>query len=275
MKITFISNACAIYEAKGFRLLADPWLTEPAFGSWVHEPPLKTKPEDVLDVDALYISHIHPDHLDPNTLKLFRKDIPIITLHDKYNFCTKKLEKLGFKDIRATPDTFESKLGPFKLTTFGPFTKHPFFEDSAEIGNIVDSALLIEAGGIKILNTNDNTPDLASAYSLRNKYGPFDMVQLNFNNAGAYPACFDNLSLKEKNEEAIRCVNRNLDHMLNVARGLNAKFTMPFAGAYKLGYGLEHMNAYLGTTSALRACDFLLENGVRPLYLVEGEVYEL
>ena len=51
-------------------------------------PPLKTKLSDVQNVDAIYISHIHPDHYDDRYFN-FRKDIPIIILNEGPNFLKK------------------------------------------------------------------------------------------------------------------------------------------------------------------------------------------
>ena len=281
MKVTFISNAAAIYEHEGFRLMSDPWLVPGAFGTWTHSPPLKTKPADVANVDALYISHIHEDHLCPKTLAVFRRDIPIVTLLDKLSLADKKLAELGFTHVHAFGDRNQweadirgPKFGPFDLTLFGPFTKHPFHADACELGNVVDSALLIEAGGIKVLNTNDNTPSLEAAEWLRKAYGPFDLVQLNWNNAGPYPACFDNLTEDEKRSEATRCLYRNLEHMAKVAKILDARYTMPFAGAYKLGYGMEHLNEFLGTCSAEDAANYLSGEGINAFALDEGECFD-
>lgn len=276
MKLTFITNACAIYESQGFRLLSDPWFTPGAFGSWTHDPPLKTKIEDVLGVDAIYISHIHQDHLDPEALKHFRKDIPIVTLKDRLGITERKLKELGFECVVAIGDKMSTELvmPDAALHLFAPFTKHPFHD--SDIGNVVDSALLIEAEGKKILNTNDNTPSLEAAEWLKKEYGPFDLVQLNWNNAGPFPACFTNLSHDEKLAAAKDCVQRNLGHMAKVAKILDAKYTMPFAGAYKLAFGYEHLNQYLGTCSAEEAGLFLSKYfGINAVWLKEGETLEL
>lgn len=275
MKLTFITNACCIVEAQGFRLLSDPWLVPGAFGTWTHDPPLRTRPEDVADVDALYISHVHPDHLCPATLASFRKDVPVVTLKDKLGITERKLGELGFTQVFALPERASAGRFPFRFTLFAPFTAHPFHGDDCELGNVLDSAMLIEADGQRILNTNDNTPDVEAAEWLRRDYGPFDVVQLNWNNAGPYPACFDNLSHDEKLSEASRILERNLAHMAAVAKVLGAKYTMPFAGQYKLGFGMEHLNQYLGTCPAREACAYLENAGIRPLYLEEGQSLDL
>src|SRR4051812_11015456 len=119
MKLTFIANACCIYEENGYRLLTDPWLTDGAFeGSWFHYPPLKTKAEDLLEVDALYISHLHPDHFDETVLSQFRKDIPIVVLDHTYPFLVRNLERLGFTNLIKFTDGQTQGLGPFQLTIY-------------------------------------------------------------------------------------------------------------------------------------------------------------
>lgn len=275
MKLRFITNACCIYEAVGFRLLADPWLVPGAFGTWVHDPPITTKPEDVLDVDALYISHIHPDHCDAETLKHFRRDIPIITLKDNLSLCAKHLAKLGFTNVVALADREQRGIGPFRVTMFGPFTKHPFHADDCEIGNVVDSALRVEHDGYSVLNCNDNAMSLEAAFEFRREYGSPTVAQLNYNSAGPYPACFRNLSNDEKLAESNRLIERHLDHMMQVADALRADYVMPFAGAYKLGFGYEHLNPYLGTVSAEYAAQRLRLKGFDVVELKENEVADL
>ena len=270
MKLTFYDNACCLYESESFRLLTDPWLSESCFeNAWIHVNPLKTKPQDLLDVDALYISHLHQDHLDPETLKYFRRDIPIVTLKDKFSLCARQLEKLGFSNVIAIPDKGVLHIGPFDITFFAPFRQHPFL--NCQVGNVVDSAVIVEAGGVKVLNANDNTPDIDSARWLGETYGPFDVAQINFNNASEYPCCFMNLSYGEKLAESRKCIARNLAHMAEVGRLVKAKQVMPFAGSFKLSEKWEHMNEYLGATTDKKAVAYLQEQGLRAFTLAEGE----
>ncbi|SVE46189.1 uncharacterized protein METZ01_LOCUS499043, partial [marine metagenome] len=64
MKFEFIANACGIFTSdEEIKILTDPWIINGAFdGSWCHSHPLKTTVENLQDVDAIYVSHIHPDH---------------------------------------------------------------------------------------------------------------------------------------------------------------------------------------------------------------------
>jgi L-ascorbate metabolism protein UlaG (beta-lactamase superfamily) len=274
MKIRMISNATCIYEHDGYRILSDPWLTEPIFhGSWYHDYPLITKPEDVLDMDALYISHIHSDHCDPETLKHFRKDIPIFVLEEKTHFLPKHLAKMGFTNVDTLEENIVYDYGPFGVLMFAPFTKHPYYE--CEIGNIVDSAVLFEVGGKTVLNCNDNMLSVEKALELKSRFGQIDVAQLNYNNAGPYPACFNNLTIEEKKREHELCIATNLYHLLKVARALGPRLVMPFAGAYKLGGGKEHLNEFLGTTTVDYTCEYLEGFDFKTLNLKENDEYEV
>ena len=82
MKFEFIGNAGGIfYGSEGTKILCDPWIVPGVFeGSWFHYPPLKTKIKDLQNVDAIYVSHIHPDHYDEQNFN-FPKQIPLIEPH--------------------------------------------------------------------------------------------------------------------------------------------------------------------------------------------------
>ena len=244
----FIANASGIFiGSEGTSILCDPWLVDGVFeGSWCHFPPLSTKIDDVKDVDAIYISHLHPDHFDERNFE-FDKSKPLIVLDHGPNFLIKKLELLGFKNLIKIRDGQTKKYKEFALTMFAPFAKHNFHD--AKIGNLIDSALLIECNGLSALNANDNTPTIEAAEMLREKYGSISLAMINYNAAGPYPSCFDNLTKEQKIEEHSRILKRNFEHLKSVIEHMQPKFLLPFAGAYVLGGSLHEKNEYLGTTT--------------------------
>lgn len=276
MIVRFYTNACCTYEIPGYRLLADPWLSPTAFeGSWEHDPPITTRPEDLADVDALYISHIHEDHCDPATLKHFRRDIPIFVLRDEHQFLARHLGRMGFTLIVLCDPMqgYEIAEG-LRIRIFPPFVAHPFH--GAELGNLIDSALYVEhEGGGSALNCNDNTPTVDAAAMLRHEFGAPTLAQINYNCAGPYPACFVNLTDDERRAEANRLVRRNLRHMGDVAEALGARYVMPFAGAFRASGDKAHLNPYLGTTTAQAAGWHLELRGFRPVVLGEGETVDV
>jgi UDP-MurNAc hydroxylase len=277
MKLTFIANACCIYEAGGLRLLADPWLVDGAFeGAWFHAPALKTTPADVADVDALFISHIHPDHYDLKTLAVFRRDIPIFILDAPPNFLRKSLQGLGFTNVVTIVPETPYYFGPFELTLFEPFARHVYHE--AEIGNLIDSALLLRAEGVSVLNANDNALSEEAARDIHKRFGPFTVAQLNYNAAGPFPSCFDNLSEPEKSERHRVVLNRNLAQMVRITEILDCEYLMPFAGAYVIGGKEWRKNRTLGTTTWDEAAAYAhthSQGAIKPLVLNEGLTFDL
>ncbi|MFZ4516705.1 MAG: MBL fold metallo-hydrolase [Acidimicrobiia bacterium] len=276
LTFTFIANACGVFTGDdGTRLLMDPWLVDGVFeGSWCHYPPLSTHIEDLQDVDAIYVSHIHPDHFDSRFFD-FRRDMPIVVLERKNNFLQKRIEGMGYTNVQAVADGATTTIGALEITLFKPFTTHNFHD--ATVGNVIDSAIVIASDGVHALNANDNTPTPEACRMLRERFGRFDLAMLNYNAAGPYPACFLNLSEAERYAEHDRILQRNMDYMIDLLRVLEPAACLPFAGAYVLGGSQRHKNPYLGTTTWDACAEYLRAHGA-PCELVtlrEGTTYDV
>jgi len=267
LSFKFIANACGIFFGKnGTKILCDPWLVDGVFdGSWCHFPKIKTTMNDVKNVDAIYISHLHPDHFDERHFD-FDKSTPLIVLDHGPNFLIKKLTALGYTNLIKIKNEETITYREFELTLFAPFAKHNFHE--ATVGNLLDSALLISCDGVSALNANDNTPSIESAEMLKSKYGPITLAMLNYNAAGPYPSCFDNLSEAKKLTENVRLLERNFTHVKNFLAAMKPRFMLPFAGAYVLGGDLHFKNKYLGTTTWDECANWLNKNNVHPAKVV-------
>ena len=276
MKFTFIANACGIFTfSSGARLLVDPWLNDGVFeGSWCHYPPLKTTHQDLQDVDAVYLSHIHPDHYDDRFFD-YPKDIPIFILKSKHNFLLRNLLEKGYTNVIEVESGVPHVFREATLTIFSPFTSNVFHE--SEAGNLIDSALVVEdKDGTSAFNANDNTPDLESCKFLRNKYGCFDLAMLNYNAAGPYPSCFRNLSDEDKAAAHNDVLERNIKHLIECCDILRPKVVLPFAGAYVIGGKEYKKNKFLGTTTwDYCAQEIRKYSPHKVLTLREGDVYDL
>lgn len=248
LSFTFIANACGIFTGgQGTRLLCDPWLNDGVFeGSWCHSPPLRTTWADVQDVDAVYVSHLHPDHFDERFWAI-PKEVPLVVLDHGPNFLIKKLQALGHHNLLRVQDGQTVQFKELSLTLFAPFAKHNFHD--AKVGNLIDSALVVACDGVRAFNANDNTPNLEACTMLRERFGTLDLAMLNYNAAGPYPSCFDNLSRDEKISESRRVLQRNFANARGLLAELRPRAVLPFAGAYVLGGSLHEKNAYLGTAS--------------------------
>jgi UDP-MurNAc hydroxylase len=280
MKLQFISNACCIVESsEGTKIVTDPWLDDGVFdGSWCHFHKLKTTWDDLQSVDAVYVSHVHPDHFDERFFQ-FPKDTPMIVLDHGMNFLHKNLIKMGYKNLVKIKNWETVSFKDLKLTLFSPFAGNNYFEENTKIGNLIDSAILFEADNKKIFNANDNTPNPEACKELKERFGVFDISMMNYNAAGPYPACFNNLNDDEKVSEHFKNLERNVDYTYENLRVLNSKYFLPFAGAYVLGGKLSYKNKYLGTMSWDKCIDMLNKKdsiqGTEYIALNEGTTFNL
>ncbi len=259
MNFKFIGNAGGIFiGSEGTKILCDPWIVDGVFeDSWYHYPPLKTKLEDIQDVDGIYVSHVHPDHFDDRYFD-FPKEIPLFTLDEGPNFLKKNLINKGYKNFIDIKNDQTVQFKEFKLTLYKPFTKH-IFEESL-VGNLIDSALVVQNNNLTAINFNDNTPDENACLFLKNKFKNIDLAMLNYNAAGPYPSCFDDFTVEEKKTENKRILKRNFDHLCKIIPILQPKSVLPFAGSYIIGGKNYYKNDYLGTTTWDECAEYLVKN---------------
>jgi UDP-MurNAc hydroxylase len=280
MKLKFIANACCIVESKkGTKIVSDPWLNDGVFeGSWCHFHELKTTWDDLQSVDAVYVSHVHPDHFD-NRFFQFPKDTPMIVLDHGKNFLHKNLISMGYTNLIKVKNYETLPFKDFKLSLFAPFVGHNFFEENTKIGNLIDSAIVYEADNQSIFNANDNNPDPDSCRELKKRFGTFDLSMMNYNSAGPYPSCFNNLNEEEKAAEHSKNLQRNVDYLYENLKILSSKYFLPFAGAYVLGGKLAYKNKYLGTMSWDKCIEMLKDKeniqATEYIALNEGTTFDL
>jgi UDP-MurNAc hydroxylase len=150
VRVTYYGQACTLIEVAGRRILTDPWLTEGAyFSTWFHTPLLSDVQVSTATlagekIDYVFLSHEHPDHLDPATLQQLAGDVPIIICRFRTRRFRQHLERLGFPNIRELESGQATDLGDgLKVTVFR----------TAEYVN--DSALLVEGEGLHVFNETD------------------------------------------------------------------------------------------------------------------------
>src|SRR5260370_31529958 len=105
MRITYLGQACTLIEAAGKKILTDPWLTEGAyFGTWFHTHVLAeagiAPASFPKDIDYVFISHEQEDHLDPESLRHFSPDVPVLICRFATPKFRRYLESLGLRNIR-------------------------------------------------------------------------------------------------------------------------------------------------------------------------------
>lgn len=257
MKLTFIKSASVVIEYEKIKVLCDPWMSDGIYyGSWYHYPPLEVEPENFFDVNYIYISHIHPDHMDKFTLEKFPKKIPIL-IHDyQEKFLKIILQKIGFETIIEIPHKevfFLSKNFSIEILAAdncdpsycGKFFGCPI----SMIGNKtlqIDSLAVFHAENKTIVNTNDCQYELAKEVCdyIVEKYSKIDLLLTGYSSATAYPQCFESLTVDEKIKEKFRIREQFLRKAALYAKHLKASFLFPFAGQYVLGGKLFKLNKF-------------------------------
>lgn len=260
MRVQFISSACTLLEHEGIRILTDPWLTEGIYyGSWYHYPlPALTIKDFQKGVDYIYISHIHPDHCDVETLKQLPRTIPIL-IHDyQEKFLFNLLKRVGFDrvielgherpyyfsddfhvEILAADNCDPAKCGRW----FGCHRlNHPTKTTQ------IDSLAVFSGSGQVVVNTNDCPFDLAQSVCkyILSKYSSIDFLLVGYSGAGPYPQCMGNYTDSEKLAGAAKKKQNFLLQAIHYIQLLQPKYFLPFAGQYTLGGKLSHLNSFRG-----------------------------
>lgn len=256
MNVRYVKSATVVIEHKGKKVLCDPWLTDGIYyGSWFAYPAPTHTAKDFQDIDYIYISHVHPDHCDVETLKDLPK-VPVIILDFHEKFLKRTLEKLGFTNIIEVPHNGEYPLGPdFNIHLLsGDNNDHRRFsiiygcnEQSGKTRQI-DSLAIFSGGGKVVINSNDVPFNLiAGAFDdIKAKYKTIDMLLVSYAGAGPYPQAYT-LPHQKMIENAVGAAYSFLSGTLNYIVNLNPKFFMPYAGEYVLGGPFAWMNRFKGT----------------------------
>jgi L-ascorbate metabolism protein UlaG (beta-lactamase superfamily) len=108
MKFRQLRNATLIIEYAGKKFLIDPMLGEkgafPGFDGTINSHianPVVDLPipmDEILDVDAVIVTHVHTDHWDDAAIKLVPKDMLIFTQNEND---AAQIQGQGFKNIRV------------------------------------------------------------------------------------------------------------------------------------------------------------------------------
>ena len=272
MRVTHLASAAVIVSHKDTKILTDPWLIgEEYYGAWTHYPPIDIDFKEFDDVDYIYISHIHPDHMSKETLDKINPDIPVLIHNYNAKFVKTNLEKWGRKVIELNHgEKFDCGDGLciriYAADDCDPEVCFKFFGCGKMENNFgstgIDTMAVIENAEKVILNVND-CPYLLSQKVLDRvltDYPSIDMLWVGYAGAGSYPQCWD-YSDKEKLE--VYGLKKK-DHFLNMGldfiKRIKPKAYMPFAGTYTLRGKNAHLEKFRVVPELQDALSFYQEN---------------
>ncbi|MFT5519447.1 MAG: UDP-MurNAc hydroxylase [Enterobacterales bacterium] len=255
MELEFVSNTGFYLSNQEHVFGMDLWFTQGAFeGSWYHFPPLRKTKYRIEDCDTIYISHIHPDHCDFNSLRYAKKDTVFVVPGYFNHLIKRKLEVFGFYNIVSLQHGEEATLPcGAHVRLYKQFVNNMGID--AKFGSLIDSALLIKWDGKVILNCNDNYIDLESAQEIKKEFNTIDLALLPHSASGPYPASFNNLSLDEKYLEADRLSNFYINHFLEMTETLQPRLVVPCAAEYVVVGRMWKKNDHIGLAYPKDAVD--------------------
>ncbi len=183
MQFTQIRNATLKINYAGKKFLIDPWLVGkgaiPGFGGTINDhirnptADLPMPVSEIVDVDAVILTHDHPDHWDEVARQAIRKDIPFFVQHEKDAHAVRSV---GFSNVRLLDEDTDYE-GITLIRTPGQHGRPKVLEDM--------KALLGEVSGVVLKHPDEKTFYIAgdtvwcqAVEDSLNKYRP-DIVVLN------------------------------------------------------------------------------------------------
>jgi UDP-MurNAc hydroxylase len=140
-----LSHAGLRVVSGGAELICDPWLVGSTYWrSWWNYPPVPAELVANLKPDFIYLTHLHWDHFQSVSLRRFSPDTQVLIPFDRYDRMVRDLRHIGMRNVREVRHGERVELAPgLALTSYhiAPF--------------ITDSAAVIEAEGVTLLNAND------------------------------------------------------------------------------------------------------------------------
>ena len=272
MKIKLYRSATVGIKLDNFKVLMDPWLVDGEyFGSWSHFPKfdLDKYLDEINSYDAIYISHIHPDHCSDKTLKKINKNIPIYIHKYHAPFLKFKLEKIGFKTIEIKNATRtrlakDAYINIYAADNCDPDVCFKFFgcsdKSATSHSQQIDSIAIFDDGKNVLVNTNDSPYELAknTINRIKKDYDNINILLHGYQNASAYPQCFDNFHTdQEKLNEGKKIAKLCLDRALGYITSLKPQLFLPFAGTYALSGKLSNIDCLRGIPTIDSAINYL------------------
>lgn len=143
-RVTFLGHASTVIEMDGVRLVTDPVLRRTVGPLYRRVPQPLAEP--VNDPDVILISHLHLDHYDPRSLRLFRRDTPILAPVG----AGLSLHWRGFRDIHEIAPGERVCIGSVEVIATDAKhkgTRHPLAARTPSLGYVVSGTRSVYFAG--------------------------------------------------------------------------------------------------------------------------------
>ena len=143
-RVTFLGHASTVIEMDGVRLVTDPVLRRLVGPLYRRVPRPLTEP--LTDPDVILLSHLHLDHYDPRSLRLFRRDTPILAPVG----AGLSLRWRGFRDIYEVGPGDRLRVGRVEVVGTEAKhrgTRHPLAARTPSLGYVVSGTRTVYFAG--------------------------------------------------------------------------------------------------------------------------------
>ena len=232
MQFQILSHAGLLVSGKsGKSLICDPWLVGSSYWrSWWNYPPVSKTLIRSLQPDYIYLTHIHWDHFHGASLKMFNPNTPIIVPKGNYARIKEDLNYLGYHHV------IELKHGQaLQLDEQFTITSYQFWM-------FLDSALLIDCDGKKLLNLNDSKHMGLTLQQIVKKHKPIDFVFRSHSSAN------ERLSYEivDEPDAPVDDLQRYIKEFAQTVQATGAQYAIPFASNHcHLHKDSYHFNRYI------------------------------
>jgi CMP-N-acetylneuraminate monooxygenase len=223
LQIQVHSHATIEFSYRKLSVLFDPWLNGPAYyGAWSLFPKPIVRTEN-LQINAIVITHPHPDHFHLPTLKILDKKTPVYFPKFPSGIIEQGLEELGFINQNPMNWDEEFRIGDyFKIKFMRPTS---MWEDSATFTQVDDQGIvfswlnLVDAGAVMSGHSFTNLDLLTSAFD---------------QGASGYPLTWEHLNINRKIKMLEAQKSSTMDLLVRRSNQMNARYFLPFAGHWRL-----------------------------------------
>ena len=241
MQVRYIANACFLITlSTGETLLTDPWFDGPCQQTWWNFPPVP----DALKAevwaarpDMIYVSHLHHDHLHPQTLAPFNRATPVVIGKLNTPNLRSALAALGFREITEIPFETRAPLGTrgCEAVLFGDFHGNTRGDETQVDYDLDTSLYIFDADGTRLFNAVDNTILPPDAARIAAQYGAPDIAMLPYASASIYPMGMGDYDDATKLSATAALRRRTAGNFRDCAKALGARRVIPAGGEYVLG----------------------------------------
>lgn len=265
-QLTYLGHAGWLFQNENIKCAFDPWSNKSGafFDTWYPFPDNQNVnfQEALSDLDFVYISHAHEDHLVEDTLKLVSKDTKFLIANFKEKTTIQKLTDMGFTNIQELDSEQKISIGNAKIQII---KTEGFLEN--------DSCILLEVDGVKILNLNDCHIDFQKIKNITQKV---DILLLQSSNAIWWPCNYEYEEITKNNFGKIKR-NNLLKRSLQYCEILSPSLVIPnagppiFKGAHMEKWNFNREKEWNPFCTSKEASEYFKRNNFNSDFTVPGE----